>query len=168
MKLTVIYDSRTGNTKQAAEWIAEGMNMVAGVEAADFSIDSFDEVFVKESKGVVLGSPSYHAAMTPEMRLWMHNNGKKLEFAGKLGGAFATEQYTHGGGELVMQSILMIEMVYGMLLYSGGNSCGDPCIHIGPVGVNSNVEAHNSMDNYKDYFTIYGKRFAEKASELFA
>ena len=26
MKLAVIYDSRTGNTRQAAEWITEGMN----------------------------------------------------------------------------------------------------------------------------------------------
>ena len=25
MKLCVIYDSKTGNTRQAAEWIAEGM-----------------------------------------------------------------------------------------------------------------------------------------------
>ena len=28
MKLAVIYDSKTGNTQKAAEWIAEGMNEV--------------------------------------------------------------------------------------------------------------------------------------------
>ena len=33
MKLAVLYDSRTGNTKQAAEWIAEGMASVEGAEA---------------------------------------------------------------------------------------------------------------------------------------
>ena len=29
MKLAVIYDSKTGNTKQAADWIIEGMRKVA-------------------------------------------------------------------------------------------------------------------------------------------
>ena len=31
MKLAVIYDSKTGNTKQAAEWIARGMMLEEGV-----------------------------------------------------------------------------------------------------------------------------------------
>ena len=34
MKPAVIYRSKTGNTKQAAKWIAEGMNCV-GVEPDD-------------------------------------------------------------------------------------------------------------------------------------
>ena len=38
MKLAVIYDSKTGNTKQAAEWIMEGMNGVANIEAKTFWI----------------------------------------------------------------------------------------------------------------------------------
>ena len=40
-------------------------------------------------------------------------------------------------------------------------------IHMGPVGVNNNVEAHNSLEYYKDYFVIYGRRFAEKGVEIF-
>lgn len=55
MKLTVVYDSKTGNTKQAAEWIAEGMGSVAGVEARAFSISSVDPEFGKESAGIVVG-----------------------------------------------------------------------------------------------------------------
>ena len=38
MKLAVIFDSKTGNTKQAGEWIVEGMNQVDGVEARAFLI----------------------------------------------------------------------------------------------------------------------------------
>ena len=60
-----------------------------------------------------------------------------------------------------------IEMVNGMLCYSGGGACGMPVIHLGPVGVNGNVEKHNAMELYKDNFVIYGKRFASKAKELF-
>ena len=166
MKLAVIYDSKTGNTRQAAEWIAEGMAEVPGAESAAFGIDSVDETFVKEARGVVIGSPSYAALMTADMRSWLLSSGGKLGMGGKLGGAFATEQYTHGGGELVIQSILTNELVWGMLCYSGGAACGRPVIHLGPVGVNGNVEQHNDLENYREYFRLYGRRFAEKAAEL--
>ncbi|NLZ88875.1 MAG: flavodoxin family protein, partial [Clostridiales bacterium] len=163
MKISVIYDSKTGNTKQAAEWMIESMNSLKDVEARAFHIHAVDEDFVKESKGIVIGSPSYAALMTPALHSWLLSASGKLGFAGKLGGAYATEQYTHGGGTLVIQSILTFEMVTGMLCYSGGVSCGRPVIHLGPVGVNNNLEKHNGMELYKDNFMIYGKRFAEKA-----
>ncbi len=167
MKLAVIYDSKTGNTKQAAEWIAEGMGGVPGVEARAFSIHEVDESFAKEARGLVFGSPSYAALVTPDMHKWLLGTAGKLGLAGKLGGAYATEQYTHGGGDLVIQSILTYEMVSGMLCYSGGGSWGKPVIHLGPVGVNGNVESHNALEHYKDCFTVYGSRFAKKACELF-
>ncbi len=168
MKLAVIYDSKTGNTRQAAEWIAEGMRKAEGTEARAFGIEDVNESFVNEAKGIVIGCPSYAALMTPDMRNWLLDSASKLQMAGKLGGAFATEQYTHGGGENVIMSILTNELVMGMLCYSGGAACGKPVIHMGPIGVNGNVEPHNCLDNYKDYFQIYGERFAQKAQELFA
>ncbi len=166
MKCAVIYDSKTGNTRQAAEWIAEGMR-AAGAESGAFRIDAVDEDFVRSSKGVVIGSPSYASLMTADMRSWLLASGGKLGMAGKLGGAFATVQYTHGGGELVVQSILTNELVWGMLCYSGGAAWGKPVIHLGPVGVNGNVEPHNAMEYYREYFLTYGRRFASKAMELF-
>lgn len=166
MKCAVIYDSRTGNTQRAAEWIAEGMRE-SGAECGVFKIAAVDETFVKEAKGVVIGCPSYAALMTPDMRAWLLTSGGKLGMGGKLGGAFATEQYTHGGGELVIQSILTNELVWGMLCYSGGAAWGKPVIHIGPIGVNGNVEPHNDLEHYRETFIIYGKRFAAKALGLF-
>jgi len=165
MKLAVIYDSVTGNTKKAAEWIAEGMKK-AGADARAFALSDIDKDFVSDAKGVVIGCPSYMAAITPKLREWLMGAGK-LGMAGKLGGAFSTVQYTHGGGELVIQTILTMEMCMGMLCYSGGSSKGNPVIHLGPIGVNGNVEAHNDLKYYRDYFTVYGERFAEKALELF-
>ena len=166
MKLAVIYDSKTGNTRQAAEWIAEGMNQAADVEAKAFAFEAADEDFIKEAKGVVVGSPSYAAQMTPAFHAWLITGTGKLELAGKLGGAFATEQFTHGGGDVVIQSILTIEMVKGMLCYSGGGACGMPVIHLGPVAVNNNVEKHNGMEHYRELFMTYGTRFAKKAGDL--
>ena len=81
MKLAVIYDSKTGNTRQAAEWIAEGMNRVPEAEARAFHIGEVDADFVKESKGVVMGCPTYAALMTPDMRTWL------MTSAGRFPGA---------------------------------------------------------------------------------
>ena len=167
MKLSVIYDSKTGNTELAAEWIAEGMNSIDNVEAKAFSIHEIDEEFVKASGGIVIGSPSYMATLTPDLHAFMLASAHKLGFGGKLAGAFATEQFTHGGGETVIQAILCMELVIGMLCYSGGASKGKPVIHLGPVGVNANVEEHSGMDKFEEYFKIYGERFAAKAAELF-
>ena len=53
--------------------------------------------------------------MTSDMHTWLLGAGGKLAFAGKLAGGFATQQYTNGGGDLVIQSILTIELVNGAL-----------------------------------------------------
>ena len=143
------------------------MNCVPEADARAFHISEVDADFVKESKGVVMGCPTYAALMTPDMRAWLMTSAGKLGMAGKLGGAFATEQYTHGGAEMVIQSILINEIVFGMLCYSGGAAWGKPIIHMGPVGVNGNAEPHNGMEHYRDNFVIFGERFASKAKELF-
>ena len=78
MKLAVVYDSKTGNTKQGAEWIVEGMNSVDTVEAKAFNIKECDEEFIKEAKGLIIGSPSYAATMTPDIHGWMFANSKKF------------------------------------------------------------------------------------------
>ena len=166
VRLSVIYDSRTGNTARAAEWIADGIRR-AGAEAACFKTDEVDEEYVKSSAGVILGCPTYMAQMTADMHRWIQEKAGKLGLGGKLGGAFATEQYTHGGAELVIQSILEMELVFGMTVYSSGSTQGRPCIHIGPVGVNGNQEAHNSLEHYRTYFELYGERMARMAAELF-
>ena len=167
VKLSVVFDTRTGNTRQAAEWIAEGMKR-AGAEVRCFTIDSVDMDYVKESCGVVFGSPTYSALMTADLRSWLQENAQNLKLGGKLGGAFATQQYSHGGAELVIQSLLELELVYGMVCYSSGSAQGWPVIHIGPVGINANKESFSSLENYREYFQIYGERFAKKAAELFA
>ena len=165
MKLAIVYDSKTGNTAQCAQWIAEGATKAGDVDARCFSIADVDEGFIKSSAGVIIGCPSYYALMTADMRVWLLEKAGKLSLAGKLGGAFATQQYTHGGGDLVIQSILTNEITVGMLCYSGGGAFGHPVIHLGPVGVNNNVEKVH-LEDFKDYFTIYGERFAAKAKEI--
>ena len=146
MKMTVLYHSVTGNTKTMAQVIAEGMMTVAGVEAKAFPIENWDAAWVKESKCVVLGTPIYLADLCSAV---------------KVGGAFATADYLHGGGDLGIQTILNHMMVLGMLTYSGGGSFGKPVIHLGPVAL------HGHLEESKELFRLYGQRMATKTVSLF-
>ena len=154
MKLAVIYDSKTNNTAAVAGYMAEAMNSLEGVEAKTFLYSEVDTEFVKECKGVVFGCPTYAAGPTSDFYTWMEKNAGGLNLAGKLGGVFATEQYIHGGADLTMNALLIHLLVYGMMIYSGGASCGKPVIHMGPVEVSPKKE------DFKELFEIFGKRFA--------
>ena len=160
MKAAIIFDSRTGHTATAAEYIASGIMDAGDIEAECFNIDAVDEDFAKEADMVIFGSPTYMASITGKMKLWLEQNGGKLNLAGKLGGAFATEQYIHGGAETVLQILLTHELVFGMLAYSGGSSCGKPVIHLGPVGMRQN------MEDFEELFKTYGHRMAEQLRKL--
>lgn len=87
-----------------------------------------DTDYVKTCDGVILGSPTYFASLTANMKTWMETEAPTLGLSGKLGGAFATEQYIHGGAENAIQIMLTHEMVLGMMVYSSGGSYGTPVI----------------------------------------
>jgi len=152
--LAIIYDSKTGTTKQAANWIAEGMQAIGDAEAKCFSIPDVDLAFVHDADCVILGAPTYFASLPGTMKAWLETHAKGLGLAGKLGGAFATEQYIHGGGETTISELLTFELCCGMAVYSGGSSFGAPFIHLGPIGLSGDIE------NFHKLFQTYGKRFA--------
>lgn len=166
MKLSVIYHSVSGNTAHMANVIAEGMRAVEGVEVGVFSIDNVDMDFVKESSCVVMGCPTYAASPSSDFYAWLGKNATKLSLCGKLGGAFATAQYTHGGGDLAIQNIQTHMLVFSMLVYSSGMFLGKPTIHNGPVAIAAAGDTE-ALKPFEDTFRIYGKRMAEKAVELF-
>lgn len=165
MKLSVLYYSVTGNTRHMADCIAQGMNSVEGAEAKAFSMDAMDEDFVRESRCLVLGCPTYAAGMPADFHALLGKTGK-LDLAGKLGGAFATAQYTHGGGELAIQNILTNLMVKGMPVYSGGMAWGKPVIHLAPVAI-ATAGNEEMLKPYEELFRLYGQRMAAKTLELF-
>ena len=160
MKISVLYHSRTGNTKAVAEQIVEGMEQVEDVEARAFSIDYAEEDWLRESVCLVAGSPTYYASISGEMKLFLEKLGK-YGVAGKLGGAFATADYLQGGAGQAVEFLIRSMLVKGMLVYSGGGSQGKPVIHLGPQAVAGRLE------ETEETFRLYGQRMAAKAKELF-
>lgn len=161
MKMTVLYHSKSGNTKTMAGVIAEGMNSVNGVEAKTFSIDAIEDDWLKESSCVIVGSPIYMADMSGELKAWLAGPSMQYGLAGKIGGAFATADYIHGGGELGISNALNHMMVLGMMAYSGGAMQGVPVIHLGPVALSKQLEES------REVFTTYGQRMAQKTLEIY-
>ena len=61
MKISIIYFSKNGHTKEMAEVIANGMKSVQGIEVGIFDLENIDDEFLAESKAVVFGTPTYYA-----------------------------------------------------------------------------------------------------------
>ena len=73
MKISVVYFSASGRTKQMAEEIKKGIEAVEGMEAVLIPVDSFEEnkdsyiAALNESVGVLFGTPDYYASEAWQM-----------------------------------------------------------------------------------------------------
>lgn len=161
MKAIVLYESKTGNTQKMAEAIASGMRKVEGVEVKTCPIEAVDFEWARESKCIILGSPTYCANVSGSVKTFLEGPFRECAPVGKLGGAFATANYVHGGGDLGVTLILEHMLVFGMLIYSGGGAFGTPVVHLGPVAWSPHLE------EFSEIFSLYGERMAGKALEIF-
>ena len=93
-KVLVAYDSRTGHTKQMAEFIAEGVR-IGGHEAELEKITAIkSEKQLAGYDAYVFGCPTYHRDMTNGMKTFLFLV-QKADPKNKVGGAFGS--YTHSG-----------------------------------------------------------------------
>lgn len=116
MKLAIVYYSESGNTKQVAEYVAEGMKK-AGAEVGLFELDKIDEAFVAEAKAVVFGAPTFYADTCWQMKKFFDET--KLPLAGKIGATFGTAGYLQGGCEIALQNNVVRMLCKGMLVIFG-------------------------------------------------
>lgn len=164
MKISIVYFSESGNTEKAAGFVAEGARSVPGTEVRCFNLknpDTWDASFINESSAVIFGTPTYYGNMCWQLKKWFDTD-RSVKLGGKLGGVFATENSPNGGGaELAIMTTINHMLVCGMMAYSSGGSCGLPYIHVGPAIVK------DVIDSKKEICGIFGRRMAEKATELF-
>jgi flavorubredoxin len=93
-KILICYFSRTGNTLQMAEYIAEGIRM-SGHDAELTKIsDIKSEKELLGYDGYVFGAPTYHRTMPGIVETFLFL-AQKSNLQGKVGGAFGS--YTHSG-----------------------------------------------------------------------
>ncbi len=163
MKISILYISCSGNTEKTAGYIKEGLCQAGDLDVRLFKLNGetpVDTDFIQESAAVIFGTPTYAATMSWELKKWFDTD-KSVKLAGKLGAAFSTARYIHGGGDIALKDILHHLLCKGMVTYSSGNAFGHPVIHFGPVAIEGKIEES------RDLFVQFGKRVGEKALELF-
>jgi len=115
-KVLISYFSRTGKTRQMAEYIAEGLR----IGGQDVDVKKISEIKSEKElsgyDGYLFGAPTYHRALPGPVETFLFL-AQKAGLAGKVGGAFGS--YTHSGDAPKMIFDTM-EFVYKMKVVSLG------------------------------------------------
>jgi len=93
-KVLIAYYSRTGNTEQMAQYIAEGVR-ISGHEVELKRISAIkNEKEIQDYDAYMFGCPTYHRDMTNNMKTFLFL-AQKARLEEKIGGSFGS--YTHSG-----------------------------------------------------------------------
>lgn len=131
-KILICYYSKSGNTKEMADYIAQGVKQ-ENVEVVVKEVEETESDEFLDYQGIILGSPTYYGACAAPIKELVDDSVKhhgKLE--GRIGGAFTSSANLAGGNETVIMSLLQMLMIHGMIVK--GDSHGS---HYGPVSVGS-------------------------------
>lgn len=160
MKISIIYHSETGNTREMARLVERGCQRVEGVEARCMPIDSVEREWLKESGAVIFGCPTYEGSCSWQMKKFLDT---PQGIDGKLGGVFVSQNWPGGGGgSFAEMTIIAALLVHGMLIYSGGVAAGAPFLHFGAVSTKK------PGDNlYGERCLKLGESISRKALEIF-
>lgn len=147
-KLLIAFYSRSGSTEALAAAAAEGGRQrdaevrlcrareVVGediMEKADGWLDNARRMNAlypapttadaEWADAILFGTPSYFGAMATELKAFLDQLGpqwKKGKLAGKVGGAFASVSWPHGGSEVVTMSLYAPMAHLGMIIVPTG------------------------------------------------
>lgn len=161
VRIAIVYHSVSGNTRKQAELVAEGVRSISGAEVKVMPIEQPDNEWIEGSAAVIFGSPTYEGACSWQMKRYLDEPG--VNFAGKMAGFFATQNWPGGGGaDLAEITMIAAALVMGMLVYSGGVAQGYPPIHFGAV---SQKEPTTDLD--RERAVKLGKNIASMTVKLF-
>jgi NAD(P)H dehydrogenase (quinone) len=114
--ILIIYESRTGNVKQMAEAISEGVK----IEGLDVKLMPANQVQVADmlgASGIIAGTFTSYGIVAGEMKtLFDQSASNHGSLQGKVGGAFASAGELGGGVETTVISILQMMLVHGMII----------------------------------------------------
>lgn len=116
-KALVVYTTRTGETKNIGELIAEGIRF-AGAEATVTNVTSIkEEADLEGYDAYVFGSATYHGQMMQGMKTMLFL-AEKVNLEGKVGGSFGAFGWSgEAPGRIydTMANIFKMDMVGGPL-----------------------------------------------------
>lgn len=117
--ILVLYDSKSGNTAKMAALVAEGAALVPDTEVRLRSVTEATAEDVIWCDGIALGSPTNMGLLSwPMKRFWDEVMGEHwMKLDGRIGCAFSSAGGWGGGMELACQSLLLVLMNFGFLVF---------------------------------------------------
>ena len=153
----VIYYSRSGNTKEMAQVIAESMNE-ADLQTDCKSVDKVKADDLLAYDAIVVGSPTYYGHMAgPIKELFDETVSFHGKLDGKIGAAFSSSGNIGGGNETTIMGIIEAMLIAGLTIQ--GDPKGD---HYGPVSIGK------PDDRVKEQCRRRGRRIAELTKKMLA
>jgi len=118
VKILVLYDTQTGNTRAMAEAVTEGAKSMPGVDVTLKRVDEAQAADLFEHDGIAVGSPTWCGGLSWKLKRFFDEStcvwGKVED---KVGCAFSTAGGMGGGSEMTCLSILSVLINYGMLVF---------------------------------------------------
>ena len=114
----IAYSTRTGETRNIAELIAEGLRFAAVTVTLKDVVDIRRETELADFDIYVFGSSTYHGTMMDRMKTFLFL-AERADLKGKVGGAFGAYGWSGEAAERVfetMQNIYGMEMAGGPLM----------------------------------------------------
>jgi NAD(P)H dehydrogenase (quinone) len=126
----VTYYSKTGNTKEMAQIIANAMNEAElPTECKPVNDTTIEEIL--DCDAIVLGSPTYYGQMAAPLKQLVDDLViRHGQLDGKVGAAFTSAANIGGGNETTIMGIIEAMLISGMIVQ--GDPKGD---HYGPVSI---------------------------------
>ena len=158
-KVLVLYHSAGGNTARMAGLVAEGSGAIPGtdVRVREVAAASPDDAYWCD--GLAVGSPTNMGVLSWKMkRFWdeaMFDHWGKVD--GKVACAFSSSGGWGGGAEIACQSLLMVLMNFGFLVFGVTDYAGKATTcHYGAVAAKEPRDAEVA-----DAGRLLGRRLAE-------
>lgn len=135
-KVLVLFDSASGNTAKMAQEVAAGAETVAGTQVRSRKVDEATAEDVLWCDGIALGSPTNMGLLSWKMKkFWDETMAPHwMKVDGKIGCAFSSSGGWGGGNELACQSLLIVLMNFGFLVFGVTDYVGKlTTLHYGAV-----------------------------------
>ena len=198
VRLLIAFYSRTGSVETLAKAAAEAAAEAGATVRLRRAREVVDEATMAKTKGwldeatrqtslygaptlddaewadaILWGTPSYFGAMATELKAFLDQLGpqwKRGALAGKVGGAFSTASWPHGGTEVVTLSLYAPMAHLGMIILPTGYT-DEAMLEAGsPYGASAIVGAQNRPPREEDLNAArhQGRRMVAIAAALLA
>lgn len=121
--MLVVYSSKGGHTRQLAEAVAKGADLVHEVDVKLLAVDKAKVDDVLAADAIIVGTPVYNANVAPAMVQFINQwpyKGQPLR--DKVGAAFVSAGGISMGQEHVLTQLLNSMLVFNMIVVGAGDA----------------------------------------------